>query len=253
MLNNPATEEPYQVHRARTILVTIGIGYILFFIFSAILPEFWSRTFFGELGQKQLFQFFMWLPFFIGVGILQINLFLVNKAKEHLEQNYFPFPADAMISKTDIGTVYQRVKSQRDEMAYLPKLTRLCILQYQSTKSIDHITNILTTQLELLFHRIELRFSTVKFLAWLIPSIGFMGTVYGISTTVGYIKIADPTSPTLLAELGGRLAISFDTTLLALIQSSILVYLMKNVEAKDEEVLNSSAETVISQFINKLT
>ncbi len=82
---------------------------------------------------------------------------------------------------------------------------------------------LLTSSLELFLHEIDLRYSLVRYIIWVIPALGFIGTVIGISLALAYAGAVDLQDPNLLAELTKQLAVAFDTTLLALVLSAVLV------------------------------
>ena len=63
----------------------------------------------------------------------------------------------------------------------------------------------------------------VRYVVWAIPTLGFIGTVLGISLALAFAGAVDLQDPNLLAELTKRLAVAFDTTLLALVMSAVLV------------------------------
>jgi len=56
----------------------------------------------------------------------------------------------------------------------------------------------------------------------------------------------------LLSELTQRLAVAFYTTLLALIQAAILVFIMHIVQAQEERSLNLSGQYCLDNLINRL-
>jgi biopolymer transport protein ExbB/TolQ len=87
---------------------------------------------------------------------------------------------------------------------------------------------------------------------WLIPSLGFIGTVIGISLALNYAGNADFQDPSLLSELTKRLAIAFYTTLLALIQAAILVFLTHIIQAFEERTLNLIGQYCLDNLINRL-
>jgi biopolymer transport protein ExbB/TolQ len=69
-----------------------------------------------------------------------------------------------------------------------------------------------------------------SYLVWVIPTLGFIGTVVGISLALMEVNPEAPNLRQLTASLG----ISFYTTLVALGQSAILVLLMSGVQTREE-------------------
>lgn len=67
------------------------------------------------------------------------------------------------------------------ESGFLPTLMDMTILQLQASKSVDQLMTLLTNALSLMGDRVELRYQMLRYMAWLIPTIGFLGTVIGLS------------------------------------------------------------------------
>ena len=82
----------------------------------------------------------------------------------------------------------------------------------------------------------------------MIPTIGFVGTVVGIGATLAAV---DPANPDLQV-LTARLAVAFNTTLVALVMSAVLVFLMHGVQRKEESALNDAGMYTLRNLINRL-
>jgi len=126
------------------------------------------------------------------------------------------------------------------------------VLQCQSCRTVDQAHALLNAGLELYRHEIALRYSVIRDIVWLIPTRGFIGTVIGISLALAYAAGADTTDPTLLSELTRRLAVAFNTTLLALVMSAFLVLIQHIVQAREERALNLAGQYCLDNLINRL-
>lgn len=125
-------------------------------------------------------------------------------------------------------------------------------MQFQSSRSIEQANSLLNSSLELYLHEIDLRYSMLRYIMWLIPSLGFIGTVIGITLALNYAGGADFQDPSLLAELTSRLAVAFYTTLLALIQAAVLVFMLHITQAYEERSLNLAGQYCLDNLINRL-
>lgn len=96
----------------------------------------------------------------------------------------------------------------------------MTILQLQASKSVDQSMTLLTNALSLMGDRVELRYQMLRYMAWLIPTIGFLGTVIGLSLA---LHLIDPKNMDLGRVVGG-LSVSFYTTLIALLASALLAF-----------------------------
>jgi flagellar motor component MotA len=126
------------------------------------------------------------------------------------------------------------------------------VTQFQTNRSVDQANALLTSSLELSLHEIDLRYSMVRYVVWAIPTLGFIGTVVGISLALAFAGAVDLQDPNLLAELTKRLAVAFDTTLLALVMSAVLVLCQHVVQAYEERALNQAGQYCLDNLINRL-
>jgi len=74
----------------------------------------------------------------------------------------------------------------------------------------------------------------VRYIAWAIPSIGFIGTVRGIGQAMGYVhKAVEGDISGVTASLG----LAFNSTFVALVLSIILMFLLYQLQLAQERVV----------------
>ncbi len=142
--------------------------------------------------------------------------------------------------------------NQPSEGRFLPRLIQRIVTQFQTTRSIDQSNVILNSSLELYLHEIDLRYTMIRYVVWAIPTLGFIGTVVGISLALAFAGSVDLQDPSLLAELTKRLAVAFNTTLLALVMSAFLVLIQHIVQAFEERAVNQAGQYCLDNLINRL-
>lgn len=234
----------------------IAFGYLIIFTAAKMIPHFYRNILFGgDIWKDPIyFQMAMWLPFFLGIADLihrksgQLRMLSGLYGKEAL-----PGDPDQILSARDLGEIIKSAKTEAQHTnAYTSSIIHQVALKYQSAKSVDQASTMLSSLLDLYAHRLDLAYSFVRYLSWLIPSLGFMGTVYGISQAVSVVGQASAQDPNLLRSIATNLAVAFDTTLLALVQSSILLYFVHRLETKDEYFVNDLGKYVQENLINRL-
>ena len=195
----------------------------------------------------------MWIMFFIGCGELWGRFNQSNLELAQLSKRYLPEDETTMLRAQDLGSLYNRMRSADGERTFfLQRLTIRCILQFQGSRSVSQTNSLLNSSLELFQHELELKYTMLRYLVWLIPTLGFIGTVVGIALALDHAGSNDPTAPELLGEITGRLGVAFYTTLLALIQSALLVFALHIVQQKEEMALNQSGQYCLDNLINRL-
>ncbi|MCK5720123.1 MAG: MotA/TolQ/ExbB proton channel family protein [Thiomargarita sp.] len=197
----------------------------------------------------------MWIVFFLGIAELYGRYQDGRIEENQLYMQYLPEDDRTMLDSNDLGLYYKKLnQTMGNTQLFLPKLIKRIIFQFQGSKSIDQANNLLNSSLELYLHEIDLRYNILRYIVWLIPSLGFIGTVIGISLALNYAggEGASQNLDVLLPEITSRLAVAFYTTLLALVQSIILVFSLHIVQAREERCLNQAGQYCFDNLINRL-
>lgn len=182
------------------------------------------------------------------VGMLLRRWQRTKLEARQLELKLLPEDDQTILPVDELGPLRRRILAAKSE-ATLPDLIDAVILQVMTTRSIERSADMLTAKLDLLSHRVELEYQPVRYLAWLVPTIGFVGTVVGIAIALAGIN--DPEHLELTRITSG-LAIAFYTTILALLESAVIVFLQNTIQTRDELILNRSADYCLGNLINRL-
>jgi biopolymer transport protein ExbB/TolQ len=108
----------------------------------------------------------------------------------------------------------------------------------------------MSQQLELMANRLDLRYGLVRFIAWVVPTLGFIGTVYSLGASLS--AAGDPSKALDLHEVAKTLGVGFDCTMVALVESAILVFLLHLVQEREESALNGAGDYTLRNLINRL-
>jgi biopolymer transport protein ExbB/TolQ len=199
----------------------------------------------------------MWVVFAIGLAELMVRLRDTISERGQLAQSWLPEDETTILQGPELRRVYAATRPATDPAAarrnrFLPRLIQRVVTQFQTNRSIEQANAILNSSMDLFMHEIDLRYSMVRYVVWVIPTLGFIGTVIGISLALAFAGQADLQDPLLLAELTKRLAVAFNTTLLALVMSAILVLIQHLVQAFEEQALNAAGQYCLDNLINRL-
>lgn len=195
----------------------------------------------------------MWLMFFIGCGELWVRFFGASSEMRQIGLDLLPEDESLMLRAEDLGPIYRKIAGDDGPEFFLQRLIKRCILQFQASRSVNQSNSLFNSSLELYQHEMELKYNMLRYLVWLIPTLGFIGTVVGIAFALDFAAgVEDPQDPALLAEISGRLGVAFYTTLLALIQSAILMFALHIAQGREEMALNKSGQYCLDNLINRL-
>jgi biopolymer transport protein ExbB/TolQ len=195
-------------------------------------------------------QNFMHVLFFIGIGELFVRWRVAERELRFTKRKYLPEDDETVLQFADLGPIRRQVAKAFDgEHGFLPSLIDLSVLQFQSSRSVDQTASVMNHALELIAHRVELRYGLVRFIAWLVPTIGFIGTVYGLGAA---LYEAGASTEINVQETAKALGVGFDCTMVALMQSAVLVFLMHFAQEKEELSVNLSGTYCLRHLINRL-
>ena len=193
----------------------------------------------------------MWVVFFVALGEVAVRHWRARLESEQIERHLLPEDDETMLRLQDLGPV--RASMRGDEAFFLQRLVARSILQFQSSRSIDRANAVLNSSLDLMQHEVDTKYTMLRYLVWVIPTIGFIGTVVGIAASLNEAGAAeDYQDPALLGELTRSLGVAFYTTMLALMQSAVLVLGQHVVQAAEEGALNRAGQYCLDNLINRL-
>jgi biopolymer transport protein ExbB/TolQ len=196
-----------------------------------------------------------WIAFGFGIGELGVRVRGARAERAQLRTGLLPEDETMILQRPDLRHVYATARAAllaSLSPPLLPRLVHRIVVQFQTNRSVDQANAVLNSSLELFQHEIDLRYTLVRYAIWVIPTLGFLGTVMGISLALNYAGTANLQDPGLMAELTKQMAVAFDTTLLALAMSSVLVLLQHLVQRYEEEALNAIGQYCLDNLINRL-
>ena len=192
----------------------------------------------------------MHLFFFVGLGELFVRWRCAVHELGFLSRRLLPEDEVTVLQARDLSPIRKRVAREFDaDNGFLPGLIDLSILQFQASRSVDQTVAVMNSSLELIAHRVDLRYGTVRFIAWLVPTLGFIGTVFGLGAS---LYDAGKATTLDVQKTAMTLGVGFDCTMVALIQSAVLVFLLHLVQEKEELAVNQVGTYTLRNLINRL-
>jgi hypothetical protein len=189
--------------------------------------------------------------FFLALGELFVRWRVGARELGFAKMGLLPEDSQTILQAHDLSMLRHRVANQFDgEHGFLPSLIDTCILQFQTGRSVDQTVAVMDSSLELIEHRVDMRYGLVRFIAWLVPTLGFIGTVIGLGSSLASVP-AD-SSKINMAEIAHTLAVGFDCTMVALVESAIVVYLLQVVNEQEEKAVNLAGTYTLRNLINRL-
>ena len=251
--------------RDRPIFLIVGAALAAIFLLAAtIILSSDSRVailFFDLAGKLGTYPFtiqgFMWLLFFLALADAVYIYLCIGKDLVGLKAHLLPENKSKMVSVDTARAIYQSITADSSPKSAVPFLILKTLDQFFSTKSLNRANEVFNNAVRLLSDRNELKFSFIRYVGWLLPTIGFIGTVIGISLAL--VVAAEPplemdgaSMRDWMSLLTGELGFAFDTTLLALAQSAVIVFIQSQVQTHADQTIIECEEYCLDNLINKL-
>ncbi len=200
----------------------------------------------------------MWIVFFMGLVELILRFRSASQEARQVSMALLPEDDETMLRAQDLAPYSAKAKANlATRESFLQRLVVRIIWQFQSTRSVSQSNDILNSSLELFQHEIDLRYNMIRYITWLIPTLGFIGTVIGIAFALETAGDPPDVSDTgalrpWMQALTRDLGVAFNTTLVALLLSAVLVFIMHVAQEREELALNRAGQYCLDNLINRL-
>jgi len=127
-----------------------------------------------------------------------------------------------------------QVLPHKQQRSLLPRALLSALNRFGATRNIQDASDTAHTVCESEAERLDSELSLVRYIAWAIPSIGFIGTVRGIGEALGQAHKAVEGD---IAGVTQSLGVAFNSTFIALLISIILMFLLYQLQLQQERLV----------------
>jgi|TARA_B100001250_G_scaffold59126_1_gene46035 biopolymer transport protein ExbB/TolQ len=124
--------------------------------------------------------------------------------------------------------------TEKESDFLLPRALLAGLHRFQSTGNIQAVSSIVKDTCETEADRMETELTIVRYIAWAIPSIGFLGTVRGIGTALGQAYQAVSGD---IVGVTQSLGVAFNSTFVALVVSIFLMFLLHQLQLLQDRLV----------------
>ena len=182
--------------RTITLIISVITALVVIALLSKLLPPTAAAILLDVNRSTYPFtvQNILWVAFFVGLGELSIRWRAGRLEASQIERGYLPEDEETVLRPgADLTPIYQKVRASKyRETCFVPRLIERCVLGFNISHSADQTNSLLNSSLELYLHEIDLRYNIARYITWLIPSLGFIGTVIGIMLALNYAGDRSP-------------------------------------------------------------
>jgi len=173
------------------------------------------------------------------------------RQQQMLEQDLLQLPTGLPIGVEDTRGLVERLENLPAEAHnYLvPRALLTGIERFSATRHVQDVSTAVRDVCESEGESLESELSIIRYLAWAIPSVGFIGTVRGIGNALGQAHRAVEGDITGITE---NLGVAFNSTFVALVISIVLMFFIHQLQLKQERLVLDSERYVDHWLIRKL-
>ena len=170
------------------------------------------------------------------LSIIGLKIWRNRKENQLLERSLLNLSEGMSILPEDARNFARPVQALPPEERefLLPRVLISALQRFNSTRNIQDVSNLVRDVCNTEAERLESELSIVRYIAWAIPSIGFLGTVRGIGTALGQANQAvngDIVGVTI------SLGVAFNSTFVALVVSIFLMFLLHQLQLLQDRLV----------------
>ena len=245
-------------------LVTTGaIGFVAMLAFMGLMYVvrttyvgglFWDGGFQGIIIQALSTFLFFW-----AIAILWKKHRKITRQRDYLLMDVLPTDISEEIRVDTLNRFVENIRSLPGEHGESFLINRVLrgLQHFRVRQSASDTATMMASQSEIDSNNVASSYTPLRVLIWAIPTMGFIGTVLGISLAVASLAGAlsgDDTKQLLasLREMFSGLGTAFNTTLVALVMSMIIKFPMSSLQKSEEGVLNWVDEYCNENLLRRL-
>jgi biopolymer transport protein ExbB/TolQ len=173
------------------------------------------------------------------LALLAYQARAVTRNRRLLERRYVDISDSHVVLPEDTraqGRPLEALPEEERDML-LPRTLMLALNRFGATRSVQDAAEAVRDECELELSRLDSQLSMIRFTAWAIPAIGFVGTVRGIGRALQEAQHA------VTGDISGvtlGLGVTFNSTLTALILTIAVMFCLHQLQqAQDRLVLDT--------------
>lgn len=175
------------------------------------------------------------------------KLNLIARERKAFKMGFLPTSEKHVFMPADINNLkFKLIEMEKKDKYILSDLLKKACTKFRTSGSLSELIDIVSIQIEVSQEKAEGDQSIIRYLTWVIPSVGFVGTVLGISQALIVANTGD------MDKITSLLGVAFDTTLVALVLSIIIMWFVHQLQEETDRFHSDLKEYVIDNLINKI-
>ena len=173
------------------------------------------------------------------------------RARKVLQEDLVPIGEGTKILPEDAREFARQIQAMPPgkRQSLLPRTLLAALNRFTATRSIHDASSTAHGIAAAESERLDSELSMVRYIAWAIPSIGFIGTVRGIGEALGQAHKAVEGD---IAGVTQSLGVAFNSTFIALLISIVLMFLLHQFQLQQERLVLDTESYLDQHLIQHL-
>ena len=199
-----------------------------------------------DFEQEACFILMLW-----AMAIMSYKGVVTLRENRLLRMELVPLPEGTRILPEDAREFARQIQSlsAADQRLLLPRSLLSALRRFRATRNIQDVSTTAHGVCEAESERLDSELSMVRYIAWAIPSIGFIGTVRGIGEALGQAHKA------VEGDISGvtqSLGVAFNSTFAALLISIVLMFVLHQLQLQQDRLVLDTENYLDQHLIQHL-
>lgn len=199
-----------------------------------------------DFEQEACFILALWAMCLMGYKALQSS-----RERRVLNKDLIPLTQGTSILPEDTREYSRPIQALPpvEQKYLLPRSLLTALHRFRSTRNIQDVSSSVRAVCEAESERLDSELSMIRYIAWAIPSIGFLGTVRGIGQALSQAHKAVQGD---IAGVTQSLGVAFNSTFVALLISIVVMFLLHQLQQTQERLVLDAEDYCDAQLIRHL-
>lgn len=210
------------------------------------VPERSAYVLVRDFEQEACFILMLWAFALMGHKALQ-----TTRERRLLSENLVPISDGTSVLPEDTREYARPVQAlpEDTQQRLLPRVFLTALHRFRSTRNIQDVSTAVRDLCEAESDRLDSELSMIRYIAWAIPSIGFLGTVRGIGEALAQAHKAVEGD---IAGVTQSLGVAFNSTFIALLISIVVMFVLHQLQQAQERVVLDTQTYLDRQLIRHM-
>jgi biopolymer transport protein ExbB/TolQ len=199
-----------------------------------------------DFEQEACFILMIW-----AMAIMGYKAYYANRERILLDQDLVPIAEGVRVLPEDSREYSRQLQTLPDaeQSLLLPRALLGALQRFGATRNVQDVSSSTHTLMNLEADRLESELSMIRYIAWAIPSIGFIGTVRGIGAALAQAHQAVDGD---ISGVTQSLGVAFNSTFIALMISIVLMFLVHQLQLFQERQVFDTENYVDQHLIRHM-